>query len=177
MRSQFTFLSITCLMLGVGCQTGMEPVTTVNEVDLMRYSGRWYEIARYPNRFQKNCFCSTADYTLSADGVVEVVNSCRKNAPNGPLRSIKGKAFTVEGWNNARLKVQFFWPIKAPYWIVALDNNYQWAVVSGPSRRYLWILAREQQPADSTIRRVLDWMEQNSFPVDKLIFNPTSCAD
>jgi apolipoprotein D and lipocalin family protein len=117
---------------------------TVSSVDLNRYLGKWYEIARYPNRFEKNCVADvTAHYTLRDDGKIEVLNSCRQS--DGKIKSSKGSAKVVDPHSNARLKVTFFWPFYGNYWIIDLDPDYRYAVVSEPGREYLWILSRTPQ--------------------------------
>ncbi len=117
---------------------------TVEHVDLKRYMGRWYEVARYPNRFEKACVSDvTATYTLRNDGKVEVVNSCRK--ADGKMKSSKGSAKVVDAQSNAKLKVTFFWPFYGDYWIIGLDPEYRYAIVSEPKREYLWILSRTPQ--------------------------------
>jgi len=119
-----------------------EPLEVVDTVELDRYVGRWYEIASYPAWFQKNCTAVTADYSLRDDGVIEVINSCRKGALDGKLKQSKGRAKVVDMTTNAKLKVSFFGPFWGPYWIIDLDPDYQWVVVGVPNRKYLWILSR-----------------------------------
>jgi apolipoprotein D and lipocalin family protein len=119
-----------------------KPLRTVTSVDLDRYLGRWYEIASYPAWFQKNCTATTADYSLRDDGLIKVINSCRKSSLDGKLKQSTGRAKVVAGSDNAKLKVSFFWPFWGNYWIIDLDPEYRWAVVGGPNRKYLWILSR-----------------------------------
>jgi apolipoprotein D and lipocalin family protein len=129
------------------------PLQTVAKVDLSRYVGRWYEIARYPNRFEKNCVADvTADYSLRSDGKITVVNSCLER--DGKLNQSKGTAKVVDPATNAKLKVTFFWPFYGDYWIIGLDPEYRFAVVSEPDRRYLWILSRTPQCSNASGKRV-----------------------
>jgi apolipoprotein D and lipocalin family protein len=95
--------------------------------------------------FQKGCTATTADYSLREDGLIEVINSCRKKTLDGKLKQAKGKAKVVDPATNAKLKVSFFGPFWGDYWIIDLDPDYQWAVVGGPKRKYLWILSRTPQ--------------------------------
>jgi len=119
------------------------PVASVAELDLARYVGKWYEIASFPMFFQRNCIGdTTAEYGLTPDGAVSVTNRCRTD--NG-FDEAQGKASVVEGSRNARLKVSFFWPFRADYWVIGLDADYRWAVVGNPNRKYLWILSRTPQ--------------------------------
>lgn len=119
---------------------------TVEFVDLKKYSGLWYEVAKIPNRFQKQCVNkTTANYTLKDNGEIEVINSCVTE--EGKIDKTDGVARIVDKKSNAKLEVSFFsifgWrPIWGDYWIIGLDENYQWAIVGTPSRKYGWILSR-----------------------------------
>jgi len=122
-----------------------KPLEVVDSVDLERYLGRWYEIASYPMYFQKGCTATTADYSLRDDGLIKVVNSCRKGSLDGKLKQSTGRAKVVDTVSNAKLKVSFFGPFWGDYWIIDLDPEYQWVVVGVPNRKYLWILSRTPQ--------------------------------
>ena len=137
----------------------------VSSVDLAKYACKWYEIASYPVSFQKGCSCISAEYTLTDKGYVKVFNSCRKG---GKISSITGKAFPVKGSNNAKLKVQFFWPFKAPYWVIGLADDYSWAIVSGPSRKYLWILSRTRQMDPKLYDQLLEKLHNEGFDLERL---------
>lgn len=141
---------------------------TVAQVDLTRYMGRWYEISRYPNRFQRDCASDTsAQYTLRADRKVEVINSCRKQ--DGKTKSVRGKAKVVDSKSNAKLKVTFFWPFYGDYWIIGLGENYEYAIVGEPSRKYLWILSRTPVMDDQTYQKVLEQVRTAGYDAAKLI--------
>ncbi len=111
------------------------------EVDLARYMGRWHEIVRYPQYFERGCRDVTADYSLRPDGRVDVLNTCRKGEP-AVVKTARAVGWSVEP-SNSRLKVRFFWPFSGDYWVVGLDPGYRWAMVGSPQRDYFWILARE----------------------------------
>ena len=156
------------IMLSVflfGCIVQHEPLLTVKEVDLNRYAGVWYEIASFPQKFQKGCRCTTAEYTVTDKNYVKVVNKCQKP---GKFASIEGKAFIVDNSGNAKLKVQFFWPFKADYWIIGLDKDYQWAAVGNESRKYLWILSRMPVMDEKTYNSILAEISIKGFDVSKL---------
>ncbi len=125
------------------------PLQVVPSVDFNRYAGRWYELARLPNWFQKNCASdTTATYTLNAAGRITVLNECR--AADGSLKSAKGTARVASKTGpNTKLKVTFFWPFSGDYWILDLDPDYRWAVIGEPKRKYFWILARDRQIPES----------------------------
>lgn len=156
------------LILSVGCSLACRPagppVTVVPKVDLARYAGAWYEIAKYPNRFQRGCVGATAEYTLARDGKsVEVVNRCRGDGNGGKERSIRGKARVVDPETNAKLKVTFFWPFSGDYWILALGEQYEYAVVGTPDRRYLWFLARTPEIGDDLYARLVEEARRQGF--------------
>jgi len=146
-----------------------KPLRTVTSVDLDRYLGRWYEIASYPAWFQKNCTATTADYSLREDGLIKVINSCRKGSPDGKLKQAIGKARVADSATNAKLKVSFFWPFWGPYWIIDLDPDYRWAVVGVPSRKYLWILSRSPQMDDATYQGIVDRLRDQGYDPARLI--------
>jgi apolipoprotein D and lipocalin family protein len=140
----------------------------VSTVDVSRYVGRWYEIARLPNRFEKKCADSvTATYTLRPDGKIEVVNRCRKSS--GEYTTAKGKAKIVDKKTNAKLKVTFFWPFYGDYWILDLGANYEYAVVGDPSREYLWILSRTPRMDEALYQQLLANMSGRGFKTESMI--------
>jgi len=115
-------------------------------VALTRYLGRWYELARYEQGFQRDCDGVTADYALRPDGKIAVLNRCRR--PDGRLSQANGKAKIVDPLINAKLKVSFFGPFYVgDYWVLDHGDDYRWAIVGDPSGRYLWLLHREAVPA------------------------------
>lgn len=141
-------LALVALLLLGACATrpAGPPVQTVAAVDLDRYLGTWYEIARFPNVFQdsttRRCVATTATYALRPFGQVAVTNRCLDAANDNRETVAYGTAYAVAGGNNARLRVYFFWPFYGDYWVIGLDPAYRWAVVGAPARDYLWILSR-----------------------------------
>jgi apolipoprotein D and lipocalin family protein len=145
-----------------------QSLQTVPNVDLKKYLGKWYEIASYPQRFQKGCHCTTAEYSLSEKGYIIVENRCNKDSVNGKQAYIKGKAFVQKNSGNAKLKVQFFWPFKGKYWIIDLADDYSYAVVSHPNRKYLWILSRTSKMDNSIYQKILNRLKEKGFDLAKL---------
>jgi len=168
-------LSLLSLLASLfGCSlpdSDMRPPRTVATVDLNRYAGTWYEIARFPHRFQKNCYASRAIYALRDDGLIQVTNECRQGAVDGPLKSVQGKARVVDRESNAKLQVSFFWPFWGDYWIIDLDPDYQWAVVGHPSRRYLWILGRNPNLEDDVLRGIRQRLQEQRYDLAALILS------
>lgn len=147
----------------------LPPLQTVSQVDIPRYLGIWFEIARYPNRFQKDCVASRATYTLRDDGNLSVLNECYDKAKPGKLRSAHGKAWVVDPLSSAKLKVSFFWPFSGDYWIIDLGQEYEYAVVGHPQRKYLWILSREETMEEGTYLAILDRLTQQHYDITKII--------
>lgn len=146
------------------------PVASVAAVDLARYAGKWFEIASFPMFFQRQCVGDTsASYALSADGRVEVSNRCRTE--NG-FDEAKGVATVVEGWRNSRLKVSFFWPFKSDYWVLGLDDDYRWAVVGNPNRKYLWVLSRTPQLSKPLLDAALACATAQGYDLSQLRYTP-----
>ncbi|MDT8309196.1 MAG: lipocalin family protein, partial [Bacteroidales bacterium] len=113
--------------------------------------------------------CTTAEYRESDNKkYIEVINRCRRDSTTGNPSMIKGKAFPVKNSGNSKLKVQFFWPFRAPYWIIDLADDYSWSVVSGPSKKYLWILSRTPEMDESTYQKILRNLEDRGFDTEKL---------
>jgi apolipoprotein D and lipocalin family protein len=149
-------------------KSNAQELETVQHVDLTKYAGKWYEIASYPQRFQKGCHCTTAEYTLTDRGYVIVENRCNRDSVNGKQSYIKGKAFVEKNSGNAKLKVQFFWPFKGKYWIIDLADDYSYAVVSHPNKKYLWILSRTSKMDPSIYQQIIRRLEKKGFDLTKL---------
>ena len=145
-----------------------QTIQTVPNVDLKKYAGKWYEIASYPQRFQKGCHCTTAEYTLSDKGYVIVENRCNRDSIKGKQSYIKGKAFVEKNSGNAKLKVRFFWPFTGKYWIIDLADDYTYAVVSHPNKKYLWILSRTPEMDNAIYQQILSRLKEKGFDLTKL---------
>ena len=165
----FLFLSLF-LFACAGAERSplLPPLQVVPQVDLKQYMGTWFEIARYPHRFQEGCAGSSATYTLLEEGTVDVLNQCRKG-PTGEISSAKGKARVVDPKTNAKLKVTFFWPFSGDYWIIDLGEKYDYAVVGHPSRKYLWILSRTPQMDEGLYRQILKRLVDQGYDTARLI--------
>jgi len=162
-----------CSFFGSTNYPALEVVPTV---DLNRYAGSWYEIASLPVSQQKGCFCTKAEYSLMDDGVIKVVNTCRKNSPDGEVDRAEGKAFVVPGSNNAKLRVQFFWPFRGDYWILELENDYSYAVVGVPSRKYCWILSRTPQMDPEILEMLVQHLKAKGFDVSRMQRTDHTCV-
>jgi len=141
------------------------PPDVVPFVDLARYAGTWYEIASYPNRFQKGCSSTSATYTLMPGGWIEVLNRCTRA---GKTDSVKGRAKVADASTNAKLKVSFFWPFSGAYWIIELGAEYEYAVVSNPDRSYLWVLSRTPRMDEGVFAGIVERLRSSGFDTGKL---------
>jgi len=161
------------LVLG-GCSNtdlpkGLEPV---ENFELERYLGKWHEIARLDHSFERGLERVTAEYEKREDGGIRVIN--RGYDPDKERwEEAEGKAYFMEEASRGRLKVSFFGPFYGGYNIIALDENYQWAMVAGPDRSYLWILARQPGLGRETLTRLVDKAEALGFDTDALIYPQT----
>lgn len=147
-----------------------EPLPTVPSLDLKRYQGTWYEIARLPLYGESKCASHvTATYTLRADGKVTVLNQCRR--ADGTATAVVGTAepATKDG-SNSKLKVSFYWPFKSDYWVFALDEAYQWALAGTPNLKHLWILSRNPELEQTIVDQLLERARELGFDITKLIF-------
>lgn len=169
-----TVVAVWCsLPAGVSAKT-QEPVRTVERVDLVRYAGDWFEVARLPNRFQRRCVGDVrARYTIRPDGRIEVLNRCRTGEGE---TGATGVARVVDLQTSAKLKVRFapaalsFLPfVWGDYWVLGLADDYTWAVVGSPDRKYLWILSRTRQLPPAVFSAAVDLAQSNGFDTDQLI--------
>jgi apolipoprotein D and lipocalin family protein len=162
------------MLLGLAtlAASGAKPGTlpTAEQVDLARYQGTWYEIARLPLFFENKCVAGvTANYTLLPDGKMAVVNRCTK--ADGKVNVSKGTITLADkAGPPSRLKVTFFWPLSGDYWILDLDPEYRWAVVGTPDRENLWILSRTSHIDPSIVDRLLASAKAEGFNTSKMIY-------
>lgn len=142
--------------------------TTVKELDLNRYLGKWYEIARFPHSFEKNLVGVTATYSLRDDGKIKVLNQGYKNTLNGELSVAEGKAKIPNKQEPAKLKVSFFWIFYGDYNVLELDENYQYVMIGSSSPKYFWILSRTPQMDTETYEMLLEKARKRGYNLDKL---------
>jgi lipocalin len=158
-------LVILILMNLYSCKATRE-LSTVDEVNIERYAGRWYEIARLPNKFEKGLKCVTATYSLKKNGKIEVLNKGFSTDKIGKSNTAKGSAWIPDANYPGRLKVSFFWPFAGNYYIISLAEDYQYVLVGDPSRKYLWILARTKKLDDAIYSKLIEFARQKGFKVE-----------
>ncbi len=162
-------LLFTALMFLFSCQQIPEGVTAVGNFNKDKYLGKWYEIARFDFRFERNLNQTTATYTLNEDGTIKVVNQ-GYHTLDKKWNSVTGKAKFAGADTVASLKVSFFGPFYAGYNVIALDPDYQFALVCGSSKEYLWILSRQTTLPDSIKSRYLKIASEYGFDINKLLW-------
>jgi apolipoprotein D and lipocalin family protein len=173
------FFLILCLLLTMNTQAqdkSQQPLDVVPSIDLARYIGTWYEIARLPNSFQKKCVSDvTANYTLRDDGQIKVVNRCR--CEDGTFTEAEGRARKAsKDGPNSKLEVRFapaflsFLPfVWGKYWIIDIADDYSYTVVGEPNREYLWILGRSRKMDEQQLNEIIEMIKTKGFDVSKLI--------
>ncbi|MFW6413130.1 MAG: lipocalin family protein [Oceanicaulis sp.] len=148
---------------------GDAPPPVVDQVEIERYLGRWFEIARYEVSFQEGCEGVTAQYEQREDGLIDVINACRQGGLDGELEIATGKARPVEGSNGAKLEVSFFGPFfVGDYWVIELAEDYSWSVVSEPRGRFLWILSRTPQMEPAVLEARLERLRALGYDTEAL---------
>jgi apolipoprotein D and lipocalin family protein len=170
-----------CGILGACASRPAKALPTVTRVDLSHYVGKWYEVARLPNAFQRDDSNATAEYAAQGDGKIRVLNT--EYRPNGSTRVAEGIAVPVPDGTNSRLRVRFKGlaslapvPKDGNYWIIRLESDYSMAMVGTPDRKYLWILARQPCPSGAVMSKYLRAAEVLGFDTAKLRRANWDCA-
>jgi len=163
----FTMISI------LSCRTTRD-LPTVEKVELTRYQGLWYEIARLPNSFEKGLECVTATYTLKSNGNIEVLNQGYSTA-KGKYKSARGTARVPDPDEPGKLKVSFFWPFSGDYYILQLDDEYRYALVGDPSRKYLWILSRTKDLDAAVYTSLMEHAKNSGFNTGQVTETGQKC--
>ncbi|MBE0576611.1 MAG: lipocalin family protein [Desulfuromonadales bacterium] len=166
---KFLVLLLGAFLLA-GCTVTPNGITPLENFDIDRYLGTWYEIARLDHRFERGLSQITATYSKRPDSGIDVLNRGLDNK-TGKWKEAKGRAYFISGPDVARLKVTFFWPFYGGYNVIALDReHYANALVCGPNRNYLWILARTRQLDESVLQQLTEKAERLGFDTSQLIF-------
>lgn len=174
MKSLILYLMCFTIFVPAFAADTAQPLQTIQSLDVPRYMGTWFEIAKYPNRFQKQCVSNTsAEYFLQKDGTVQVLNRCQ--LASGEMNEVEGQARQLGGLKSPKLEVRFApaWLSWLPmvwgdYWVIDLDTEYQLVAVSEPSREYLWVLARTQQVDKAKFDALLQRLKAKGFDLSKL---------
>ena len=161
-------LFISIVLLFTACSSKNPPLQTVEKVDLQKYLGTWYEIARFEHFFEKDCKNVSANYSMMDEETIKVINKCTKITSN-EFKEAMGRAYAVDS-SNSKLKVSFFRPFYGDYWVLILDENYEYVVVGTPSREYLWILARNKTITAEVKNSILEKLPSLGFDASKFVW-------
>ncbi len=162
----FAFIVLSLII--AGCSAKNPPLETVNKVEIEKYLGTWYEIARYEHFFEKDCKNVSANYSMLDMETIKVINRCTDIKTNEQKEAL-GRAYAVDN-TNSKLKVSFFRPFYGDYWVLILDKNYDYVVVGTPSRKYLWILSRSPKLDENIKNNILQKLPKLGFDTSKLIW-------
>ena len=166
--TSFTLIGISCT--STKNQETMIDKTVVKELDLQKYLGTWYELARYNHKFERGLVGVTANYSLREDGKIKVLNSGYKKRLDGKFSQATGKAFVPEPKSvPAKLKVSFFWNFYGDYFVMELDKDYQWAIIGSSTDKFLWILSRTPQVEPELYNELLDKIKSRGYDLSQLI--------
>lgn len=166
-----TFACAFCLMGLCACNKEPQPdVATVDSLDLDRYLGKWYEIARFDHRFERNLVGSTAEYSYRDDGLIRVVNSGYKNTLDGEFKQSEGKARRPNAAEPGKLEVAFFGNFYGDYYVLELADDYRYALVGSKTDKYLWILSRTPEMTEEDLSFVLQRIRERGYDESKLIW-------
>jgi len=166
-------LAILILGLLVSCQNTKDmntiDTTTVETLDINRYLGTWYEIARFPHSFEKDMVGVTANYSFRKDGKISVINQGYKGSLDGKLKRAEGKAKIPDPTDPTRLKVSFFLFFYGDYYVLELDEDYTYAMIGSSSPNYFWILSRTPKMNPETYQMLLSRARERGYDLGKLI--------
>ena len=174
MQKLLLMLIFSVLLIFCGTKTNSQVIdkTTVKELNLNRYLGTWYEIARFPHSFEKNMVGVTATYSQRDNGKIRVLNEGFKKTLDGKKTRAEGKAKIPNKKEPGKLKVSFFLNFYADYYVMELDENYQYAMIGSSSDKYFWILSRTPQMDAKTYEMLLEKARQRGYNLKKLIKVP-----
>jgi apolipoprotein D and lipocalin family protein len=167
MRKMLMPPAFATLALILGCQS-LPPIHTVDHVDLNRFMGDWYVIANIPTPFEKDVYNGIESYRLAEDGTVETTFTFNKGSFDGPVKTYRPRGFVRDPQSNAVWDMQFFWPIKAEYRIIYLNEDYTHTVIGRTKRDYLWIMAREAFIPASDYDRIVQFVAKEGYDVSKI---------
>ncbi|MBT3514207.1 MAG: lipocalin family protein [Nitrospina sp.] len=177
MKKFFILLTIYLILINpltVGSVFPLEnkKLEVVSNLDLQKFQGTWYEIAHNPWFPEKGCFSMIAHYKLTDDNQINVTNICRKNGFDGEISKVTGRAWLVNPKIKAKWEVQFIWPFTLDYWVIDLEENYNYAVIGEPEKENLWILSRKPIIEKGILSKIIENTKIKGYDLSNLILTP-----
>lgn len=159
-------------MLSLVAALALAAAPTTVQLDLQRFLGTWYELARFDVFYERGCVGVTATYSLKEDGELDVLNRCLKDSLDGEEKLITGKAWVPDPKAPGKLKVQFFWPFSGDYWVLAVAPDYSWAVVGNKKRTAAWLFSRTPKVDDGLYASLVAKLTEQGYDPAKLQRTP-----
>ena len=159
---------LALLFLATGCASNLPQLQTVEQVDLERFMGDWYVIAFIPIFAEKDATNGIERYDLRDDGDVDITYTFYKDSPDGEFKEYTARGFVQEDPSNAEWRVQFFWPLRFPYMVIDLADDYSYTVIGVPNRNYLWIMAREPQIESTVYEQIITRLEEQHYDISEI---------
>jgi len=159
-------MSSLALALAWMLTTAAEPTA---QLDLDRYLGTWFEIARFDHRFERGCAGVTARYSKTPKGDIEVLNRCLKGGLSGKEKTVSGRAWVPDPADPGKLKVQFFWPFRSDYWVLDVAPDYTWALVGDSDKSSCWIMSRTPQISQELYNELVKKLQARGYDTSKLL--------
>ena len=163
---------VNALVINSAIAEESENLKVVSNLDLHKFQGVWYEIAHNPWFPENNCFAMIAHYKLIDDNKIEVTNICRKHGFNGEISKIVGKAWLVDQTIKSKWEVQFIWPFSLDYWVIDLEENYNYAVIGEPDKENFWILSRKPIMEKDLLAKIITRSKMKGYDLSNLILTP-----
>jgi apolipoprotein D and lipocalin family protein len=163
------FNILTTGLILCSCAAPNAPLEVVPSFEISRFLGTWYEIGGIPTAEQANCTGTTATYSLRSNGDVDVLNRCFEKSLTGPEITARGRAFIPNPAEPTKLKVEFFWPFAGDYQIMALDSDYQYAMIGTPTRKYLWVLSRSKELPEATWNSLIEKAQAQGYSLQAIV--------
>jgi apolipoprotein D and lipocalin family protein len=146
----------------------VDAMKTVAQVDLSRFMGDWYVVGNIPTFVERGAVNAVETYRMREDGRIDIAFTFRKGAPDGKRKRYRSTGFVINDKTGAEWRVQFFWPVKFPYFILELDPDYHYTVVGVPSRKYVWIMSRTPRLDEAVYRDLLNRLEGHGYDINKI---------
>lgn len=173
MKSSIFHISLSFSLLIIGCNNNLDEnellkMKTVDFVDIERFMGDWYVIANIPTFIEKRATNAIESYKLGDTGIIETTFTFYQDSPDGEKKVYRPKGFIYNTKTNAEWRMQFIWPFKMPFLIIGLDDDYQYTVIGYPSRKYVWIMARESKLSDEIYENILSDLAEIGYDISQV---------